>query len=136
MAPTKRAAFGQSDDQIRKKVCSVMARLRDRIPPVPDSWGPVESQHPHFKEEPDDVLKVAYLKKACGPDGEPPDTSRSLSEDLLGAMRWAEGKTAEEIMATREATMRVASHLIDAGVCFSIPPFCNLLRPSKSAARL
>ena len=114
MPPTKRSVSAVcADEHMKKKIRSAMARmLRGRIPPVPDSWGPVEHQHPHFKEEPDDVQKVAYLKRACGPDGEPPDTSRALSEDVLSAMRWAEGKTAEEVMATREATMKVVPFLL------------------------
>jgi hypothetical protein len=132
MAPTKRPVFGQSDEHMRKKLRSAMSRmLRSRIPAVPASWGPVDT--PTFKEEPDDVLKVAYLKRACGSDSEPPDTSRGLPEDLLSAMSWADGKSAEEIMAARDTTMKVVYLLLVLECAPNLFAFCSGYRRMRRA---
>jgi len=59
-----------------------------------------------FKEGAEDVLKVAYLNRAMA--NQPvPETQKTLDPDLIAAMEWAEGKTAEEIMVARRSTMKV-----------------------------
>ena len=123
MAPMKRPVFGQNDEHMRKKLRGAMARMLSRkFPAVPASWGDMGT--PQFEEEPDDVLKVAYLKRACGSESEPPDSSRALPADLLSAISWAAGKSAEDIMETREATMKVVCVLLEL-MCAANPPLCN-----------
>ena len=132
MAPAKRPVFGQDYEPERKRLRQAMSRmLRRCVPPVPKSWAPV--QESSFEEEPDDILKVAYLTRACGSHSEPPDTSRALPEDLCAAMSWAADRSATEIMEARETTMEVGMLDTCADTCCNF--VCFSFRPSKRSAR-
>ena len=108
MAAMKRSASMTLDEVSRKKLRGAMARMLLEAVPTPQRApsGEEPSDALPFKEEAEDVLKVAYLNRAMA-NQQVPETQKTLDPDLIAAMEWAEGKTAEEIMVARESTMKV-----------------------------
>jgi len=63
-----------------------------------------------YRQEADDVAKVAYVNEALSEDVEFED-SRPLDEDLLRAVEWAKGKTPQEMMDERENSLKAIEQL-------------------------
>ena len=66
----------------------------------------------NFKEEADDMAKVAYLKQAAAPGSEKLfKANKLIPRDLEDTLDWLYGKTNEEIMRLREGTIQVIEDL-------------------------